>query len=96
MGDDDNDDDYDVSIGVGGEFFSGGSAVSLLSFSFSSVHGRCCQAAFRCAISLETTRMVVIIPSTGFGAKQVGFVIMTDNDGVLRHPVCALVAYWGA
>jgi len=53
MGDDDDDDDDVVS--VCSEFFSGSFAVSLLSFSFSSVRSCCCRAAFCCAVSLATT-----------------------------------------
>ena len=34
--------------------------------------------------------------STVFGTTQVGVVITTDNDGVIRRPVCALVALLGA
>ena len=38
---DDNDDNDDVSVGVGDEFFSGGFAVLLLSFSSCGVSLRC-------------------------------------------------------
>ena len=119
-------------------------SVSSLFLLFSSVRDRCLPVAFRCAVSLATTIMVVgsdrwvlplvignciaavvvilpqrywrdadgrcfclwwtmmalsgvlfVSPSTGFGATQMGVVIMTDNDGVLRLPVCVLFAYWG-
>jgi len=34
-------------------------------------------------------------PSTVFGTTQVGFIITTDDNRVIRRPVCALVACWG-
>ena len=137
MDPDNNDDDDNIIVIV---------VVLLLLLSSASIRGRCCRAAFRCAVSVATTVMgwrdanvmcfcihstddVGVIcssvcisidqflarnrfelisvdyfwrnvggscsPLTAFGATPVRVSIRTDNDGVIRCPVCALVALLG-